>query len=189
MTDQMSNGASNGNGQDGMEVNGALPITVNAQYVKDLSFENPNAPHTLTAGQPQPSIDLQVDVQAIRMRNWMAWFRFDEAKGEFNPKRTFYVPVKEGLVATDFVGWLRASKQIPEVGRIVQLLDYLQGDPASRTEPGAFVPDPARSKEAVATLAAAVPPHHADGQLAEQRNGAHQRDHESADEDVVVLDV
>jgi preprotein translocase subunit SecB len=71
MTDQTSNGAApngqngGGNGQDGgMEINGALPITVNAQYVKDLSFENPNAPHTLTAGQAQPSIDLQVDVQA-----------------------------------------------------------------------------------------------------------------------------
>jgi preprotein translocase subunit SecB len=66
MTDQNSaNGANgaNGAGQE-MPGGGALPITVNVQYVKDLSFENPNAPHTLTAEQAQPSINLQVDVQA-----------------------------------------------------------------------------------------------------------------------------
>ncbi|HYE52960.1 MAG TPA: protein-export chaperone SecB [Azospirillaceae bacterium] len=40
-------------------------MVVNAQYVRDLSFENPNAPASLMAtGSGQPQIDLQVDVQA-----------------------------------------------------------------------------------------------------------------------------
>ncbi|KAA5803821.1 protein-export chaperone SecB [Alkalicaulis satelles] len=43
---------------------GAAPmIRVLGQYVKDLSFENPNAPDSLR-GQGQPEIDLSVDVNA-----------------------------------------------------------------------------------------------------------------------------
>ncbi|MFV3127630.1 protein-export chaperone SecB [Niveispirillum sp. KHB5.9] len=40
------------------------PLVVNMQYVKDLSFENPNAPRILTGASEQPKIDLQVDLQA-----------------------------------------------------------------------------------------------------------------------------
>ncbi|MGB7405751.1 MAG: protein-export chaperone SecB [Pacificimonas sp.] len=38
------------------------PIAINilAQYVKDLSFENPGAPNSLRAGQGQPKIDIQI---------------------------------------------------------------------------------------------------------------------------------
>lgn len=38
-------------------------IQVNVQYVKDLSFENPNAPHSLVQAQA-PKIDIQVNVGA-----------------------------------------------------------------------------------------------------------------------------
>ena len=48
----------------------AMPqIGVLGQYVKDLSFENPNAPHSITptpTGQ-QPSINIQVNVDAAPM--------------------------------------------------------------------------------------------------------------------------
>jgi preprotein translocase subunit SecB len=40
---------------------------INAQYVKDLSFENPNAPHSLLPGQPQPQVGLAVDVNIQRL--------------------------------------------------------------------------------------------------------------------------
>jgi preprotein translocase subunit SecB len=36
-------------------------LTVMAQYIKDLSFENPNAPRSLIPGQ-QPSVNLQINV-------------------------------------------------------------------------------------------------------------------------------
>lgn len=49
------------NGQD--QGPGTLPMHVLAQYVKDLSFENPNAPQTLLPGQPQPQVNIGVDVQ------------------------------------------------------------------------------------------------------------------------------
>ena len=70
MTDETAAGG-NGNGANG---NGGeapkqgqrmgSPIVVNAQYMKDLSFENPNAPQSLMQQAGQPSIDVQVDVQA-----------------------------------------------------------------------------------------------------------------------------
>jgi preprotein translocase subunit SecB len=40
-----------------------IPITINAQYIKDLSFENPNAPQSLLPSQEQPQLDVQIDVQ------------------------------------------------------------------------------------------------------------------------------
>jgi len=43
---------------------GAAPqLNVVAQYIKDLSFENPRAPQSMTAGQ-QPQITIQINVNA-----------------------------------------------------------------------------------------------------------------------------
>ena len=42
-------------------------LRVLAQYVKDLSFENPGSPDTLRPGQPAPGIDLAIDVKARAM--------------------------------------------------------------------------------------------------------------------------
>lgn len=39
-------------------------IAINAQYVKDLSFENPGAPLTLVSPRGKPNIDLSVDIKA-----------------------------------------------------------------------------------------------------------------------------
>ena len=49
--------------------NGAQEVTppqlnVLAQYTKDLSFENPNAPGSLQPQQTQPAINIQINVQA-----------------------------------------------------------------------------------------------------------------------------
>jgi len=42
----------------------AMPqLAVLAQYVKDLSFENPHAPRSLTPTSQQPSINIQVNVE------------------------------------------------------------------------------------------------------------------------------
>ena len=41
----------------------APQLSVVAQYIKDLSFENPNAPQSLTQGQ-QPQISIQINVHA-----------------------------------------------------------------------------------------------------------------------------
>ena len=39
-------------------------LNVLAQYVKDLSFENPNAPRSLQQQQAQPQINIQINVSA-----------------------------------------------------------------------------------------------------------------------------
>jgi preprotein translocase subunit SecB len=39
-------------------------ISVLAQYIKDLSFENPNAPRSLMTGGQQPQIGIQINVDA-----------------------------------------------------------------------------------------------------------------------------
>ncbi|MSO64682.1 MAG: protein-export chaperone SecB [Alphaproteobacteria bacterium] len=39
-------------------------IGIVAQYLKDLSFESPNAPQSLSAGQASPQIEVNLDVQA-----------------------------------------------------------------------------------------------------------------------------
>ena len=49
-------GSTPGAGQDQPQ------LTVVAQYIKDFSFENPNAPQSLNAGQQQPQIGIQINV-------------------------------------------------------------------------------------------------------------------------------
>jgi preprotein translocase subunit SecB len=39
-------------------------ILVHAQYIKDLSFENPNAPQILMDGSTQPDVEITVNVSA-----------------------------------------------------------------------------------------------------------------------------
>jgi preprotein translocase subunit SecB len=39
-------------------------LIVNAQYIKDLSFENPRAPQSLIQQSTQPQVDINVDVKA-----------------------------------------------------------------------------------------------------------------------------
>lgn len=60
-----TSGANGANGQAGapQQAAGAQPqLQVLAQYIKDLSFENPQAPASLQMGKP--GLDVSVDVQA-----------------------------------------------------------------------------------------------------------------------------
>ncbi|GAC1337504.1 MAG: protein-export chaperone SecB [Acetobacteraceae bacterium] len=43
------------------------PLVVNAQYVKDLSFEVPNAPEVFSTLKAQPNVNINLDVQARRL--------------------------------------------------------------------------------------------------------------------------
>lgn len=56
-----------GNGPaDGVPPSGdqSQQLIVNAQYIKDLSFENPRAPQSLMQQAGPPSVDIHVDVKA-----------------------------------------------------------------------------------------------------------------------------
>jgi len=54
------------NGGQGQEPSpDQLPqLSVVAQYIKDFSFENPNAPKSLMGGQEAPQINIQINVNA-----------------------------------------------------------------------------------------------------------------------------
>ncbi len=47
----------------------AQPLTVNIQYVKDLSFEVPGAPEIYTTLRSQPNVNINLDVQARRIQD------------------------------------------------------------------------------------------------------------------------
>jgi preprotein translocase subunit SecB len=52
----------------GAEPQAGMPqIAVLAQYVKDLSFENPHAPRSMAPSPQQPAINIQVNVDAAPM--------------------------------------------------------------------------------------------------------------------------
>lgn len=44
--------------------NAAPSVAINAQYVKDLSFENPNAPVSLTPQKEAPQIEVALNLEA-----------------------------------------------------------------------------------------------------------------------------
>ncbi len=44
-----------------------LPMMIHAQYVKDVSFENPNAPFTLLLSSGRPEIDVNFSMDARKM--------------------------------------------------------------------------------------------------------------------------
>src|SRR5256884_4877875 len=46
---------------------GQAQLSVLGQYIKDFSFENPNAPRSLTPPQTQPAINIQINVGAQQL--------------------------------------------------------------------------------------------------------------------------
>jgi preprotein translocase subunit SecB len=66
MAEDQTNGESATAGA-GAEADAQPQIRIAAQYVKDLSFENPNAPHILTPQEGRPEIQVGVDVQAAAL--------------------------------------------------------------------------------------------------------------------------
>jgi|SRR5579883_20473 preprotein translocase subunit SecB len=51
------------NGGEQPQGQGNAPqLNILAQYIKDFSFENPNAPRSLAASQTQPAINIQINV-------------------------------------------------------------------------------------------------------------------------------
>ncbi len=45
------------------------PVTVHAQYVKDFSFENPNAPDSLRPGSGRPEMDVNIVLDANKIND------------------------------------------------------------------------------------------------------------------------
>ena len=54
------------NGQDGAD---SPVLIINAQYLRDLSFENPRAPESLLAQNGPPEVAIEVDVKARQLND------------------------------------------------------------------------------------------------------------------------
>ncbi len=46
-----------------------IPVTIHSQYVKDLSFENPHAPQALSANQPMPELEINISMDARKLKH------------------------------------------------------------------------------------------------------------------------
>ncbi|MGH7056494.1 MAG: protein-export chaperone SecB [Acetobacteraceae bacterium] len=53
---------------------GTLPLTVNLQYIKDLSFEVPGGPQIFTQLRTAPQVTISMDVQARRLQEGQPTF-------------------------------------------------------------------------------------------------------------------
>lgn len=48
---------------------GELPVSILAQYVRDISFENPNTPDSLRAGQGAPEMSINIGMDARKLED------------------------------------------------------------------------------------------------------------------------
>ena len=46
-----------------------MPITIHAQYIRDLSFENPNAPDSLRPSKGAPEMDINIGMDARKLED------------------------------------------------------------------------------------------------------------------------
>ena len=92
-------------------------LQVLGQYIKDLSFENPNAPRSLMASGQQPQINIQINVEGkpLSDTDFEVVLRL-EAKAELN----YVVMVSLEL---EFAGLFRFGDVSPEAMNEVVLID------------------------------------------------------------------
>lgn len=71
-------------------------ISVNAQYIKDFSFENPGSPGAMTGINSNPEIDLSLDLNVQRMpeENFFEVEISINAKAKHDGKTLFIVDLK-----------------------------------------------------------------------------------------------
>lgn len=78
------------------------PLVINAQYVKDFSFENPNAPHIFSAMQdnpPQLGVDIAVEVTALNAQSFEVSIHF-QAETKIDDRALFVMELDYAGVAT-----------------------------------------------------------------------------------------
>lgn len=84
------------------------PLTVSAQYIKDLSFENPNPLQNLTGNEEKPSISIHIEAQAhnIADRTFEVSLRV-----QVDAKRK---DVQIFLLELDYGGAFTIGQEVPE---------------------------------------------------------------------------
>ncbi len=84
-------------------------LIIMAQYIKDFSFENPNAPHVyqaLSKGAPDIKIDVDIDLTALDQRVFEVVLAL-RVGATISEKTAF-------LVELDYAGIVQIGKSVPE---------------------------------------------------------------------------
>ena len=130
------------NGQNGAAAAATAPsLTINAQYLRDLSFENPRAPESLLQQGGVPEVKIDVDVKA-RQLNQEVYESVVSLKVEAqqNNQVSFVVEVDYGAVVTikNAAQELVAALLLIEAPRIV--FPFVRAVVADATRDGGFPP-------------------------------------------------
>jgi len=76
-------------------------VLINAQYIKDISFENPGAPASLVPSSESPKIDVAIDVQVNHMqKNTYEVVLLISADAKLADKSLFLIELSYGSVFT-----------------------------------------------------------------------------------------
>lgn len=57
------------NENEGLQARPELPVTIHAQYVRDLSFENPKAPDSMRASLGTPEMNVNIGMDARKLED------------------------------------------------------------------------------------------------------------------------
>lgn len=97
-----------GNSKATPEDDGQAPLVVNAQYVKDLSFENPAPLSNVTGSEERPSISIHIEAQAHNLadRSFEVTLRI---RVDAKRKET-----QVFLLDLEYAGAFTVGKEVPE---------------------------------------------------------------------------
>lgn len=80
-----------------------LPLSIHAQYIKDMSFENPNAPASLQskeAGAPQMEVNVNLDNYPLEQKGYFEVTLTINTKATRNDKTLFVAELIYGVVCS-----------------------------------------------------------------------------------------
>lgn len=92
--------------------NAALPLTIHAQYIKDFSFENPNAPDSLRdkggdAGAPEMQVNVNMNSRQLKDKGMHEMVLSIEARAKRGDTILFVAELQYGVVCS-------VSPNVPE---------------------------------------------------------------------------
>lgn len=116
-------------------------VIINAQYIKDLSFENPNSPYSLIDSE-QPSINVELDVKANHIHDSMFEVIISiSVKSSSASKTIFVIDLAYGGLFTVDENTDQSSKEIVLLVHCANILfPYVRRVVSDTTRDGGYPP-------------------------------------------------
>ena len=121
------------------------PVVIHAQYLKDMSFENPNAPEILKKADTPPEVDINIAVDTRKLDNENSEHFYEviltvNASAKRHDKTMFIAEIKYG--ATVSIDGMDEKQHYPilfvEVPKMI--FPFVRLILANATQSGAFIP-------------------------------------------------